>query len=601
MRRLALILAALVVLAAPGAAAAAGTDYWLVGGGKDAARSDVVTNAGAPSGYSFTSDLGPVGETRRQFASALAQALLNLPSGVAVEPSYTVPRFGTVTTSGPGGVVGGLDKGAKAVGDAVSCVAGSLDCVTNWVVGGAQQLDKDVMSVASGSGSAPQLGSGWFAGVYQYVWIIGAALGGVFTMVGLAGATLKRSGRAFGELLYGVFRAGVGSAVAVAVVILALGVCDQLASDIAGNVPTAFFDAISTGWGQSGFGGFGSSFLALIVALVMVIVEALLWFELLIRGALLYVAVALLPLVFAASIWPALNRMLHRVVFLVGVLLVLPVVAMLVLLVGAAIVGGGLSGTGGVVSSATTILEGLAVFATAALAPWALLTFVGMEAGVMGKDRAGGPLPGAKVGGDLMRGPVDAAAGGAGVGTGGGDAAAGSAAAGGAAAGGASDGANPAGGGNPTRGSAASSGARAPRPITGAVAAAAGWLSAAGDVGANVAAHVGARAAAASGRYGSQPADTPWNALGPPRPSRGGSGTSTSAEPSTSGRLDRLHDLRDAAASADAEGPSVEGLPPRDTPADPFGADVFDANSNPFGDTRSHNGHPPSDSPPPGH
>jgi hypothetical protein len=608
----------------------------------------VILNAGTPAGYGYTADLGPVGETRAQVAAALGRAPA-LPPGTAVKRSYRVPRIGMVAVSSPGGggLVGGAKSAVKAAGSALAsvggtvacitmgidcrnaageggaqkvvngvvntaqCVGSGMDCLTKWVVNGASKLDEDVMVVAAGS-SAPQLGSAWFAGVYQYVEMLGAGVAALFMMVGLAGAAVRRSSRELGETLLGVVRAGWGCGMAVAAIVAVLGVCDQLAAGIAGQVPRQFFDAISTGWGASGFGGFGSSFIAFVVALVMVLAEMLLWLELVIRGALLYVMVGVLPLVLGAAVSPALNAMLRKVLVAIGIVLVLPVVAMIALLIGAAVVGGGLSVTGGGVTTgaATTILEGVAVFLFASLTPWGLLALVGLEAGVIGRDRgaASDRVPGGAVGGALVSGAVGGGQQGA---LGGGTSA--SASTNGASTNGAStNGGAPAGGGggegNPTRGSAGSSGASRPRPTTGAVAAAAGWLSGAAAVGGNVAQHVGARAAAATGRNGSAPAAMSWNAIGggsrsgasaagqarggaaQAPPGAGNASAQPAASPAATGSQEAPQTAQTPPAAApagwarDAAGnavpattaPSVEGLPAYDAQADPFGGDLFD-------------------------
>ena len=74
----------------------------------------------------------------------------------------------------------------------------------------------------------------------------------------------------------------------------------------------------------------------------------------------------MLPLVLAAAIYPPLSGMLARMLRFLVVLLVFPAIAELVLLVGAAVLGGAASLSGGVAAGPATLVAGAMIYILAA-------------------------------------------------------------------------------------------------------------------------------------------------------------------------------------------------------------------------------------------
>jgi hypothetical protein len=120
--------------------------------------------------------------------------------------------------------------------------------------------------------------------------------------------------------------------------------------------------------------GAGAGFSIALVATITAIAAMLLWAELLVRAALIYILVALSPLAFAASVWPAARTTARRLLELLLAMIVSKLVVAVALAVGIAAVGTvGLDGgadTAGVVGQ---LLVGAVVLGVAAFAPFLTL------------------------------------------------------------------------------------------------------------------------------------------------------------------------------------------------------------------------------------
>ncbi len=405
----------------------------------------------------------------------------------------------------PGDVAGVAGAAAKGLAGDV------MDQVTSWMVQAAQTVDGDVMTAATAT-STPELSAQWYQQEFGYLAFFGAALAGIVALLGMLSAAVRSDPYALGEILYGVLRAGLVTAMVISLTLLALKVADGISGDVAQHMPRQFFQTLASAWGTKGWGGLASSALAFVAALVEVVVAVLLWIELLFRDAAIYVAVLFFPFTLAMAIWPRLSGAHSKLVRVLGIFVAFKPVALIVMMTGANLLLGGVSFYGGVGRSVGTILAGLAVLAMAAFAPWALMHLAGLDAGVMGSSTArgrsasGGPDAddaqgaGGGLGGELLGGTITYGAGAAAslaAGGGGG----GELAGGGRAAGFSGDGGDGGHGGGPGR-----------RILPGPVAAAAGWLPASWQTaqsvagkGQSLADHGAARVHTASGHGGMPP------------------------------------------------------------------------------------------------
>jgi type IV secretion system protein TrbL len=378
---------------------------------------------------------------------------------------------------------------------------GVMGDVSQWMVGAATTVLGFVEKAAT-STSTPELTSAWYQGELKYLAVFAAAIAGLVSVLGIASAALRRDPYALGDVVYGMFRAGILTGIVLPLTVLALKVVDGVSGDIVAAMPAHFFQTLADSWGKNGLGGLGSSALAFLVALVEVVVAVFVWIELMFRDAAIYVAVLFVGFALAASIWPALEGTLTKLTRVLVVFVLFKPVALIIMLTGGELLLGGVSFYGGLTQSVGTIFAGLVTLAMAAFAPWALMHLVGLDAGVMSTSRRGGGAGGGSAGGGLNPDPVHpsfasampmlAAAGGGGAVAGG----AGGGASAGAGAGG--------GGGGGSNGGGGSGGGIAGR-VGGPLAAAAGMLGSAVSAGQRLGDHGAARVYTAAGYGGYAP------------------------------------------------------------------------------------------------
>ncbi len=228
--------------------------------------------------------------------------------------------------------------------------------------------------------STPQLQSAWFESQFQPMADLGAALGLLVALIALACAAVRRSPEALAGALAGIARAGIGTGLVVALTAIGLGIADQVSSAVLASSPHTFWTTAAHAWGTSGFGGFGSSALATLIALVEVFAALFVWLELIVRDAAIYIAVLFFPVVLAASIWPALASWPGRLGRLLLLTVILKPVAVIVLSLAGSAAAAGLSFGGGVSGSVGTILAAVVIFGLAAFAPWALMYLLAADA-----------------------------------------------------------------------------------------------------------------------------------------------------------------------------------------------------------------------------
>jgi hypothetical protein len=209
---------------------------------------------------------------------------------------------------------------------------------------------------------------------------LGAALGLLVTLIALASAAIRRSPHALAATVAGIARAGIGTGLVVALTVIGLQVADQISAAVVSDSPHAFWSAVAHAWGQSGFGGFGSSALAMLIALVEVFAAVFVWLELIVRDAAIYVAVLLFPVGLAAAIWPALSAWPARLGRLLLLFVILKPLTLIVLSLAGSAAAAGLSFGSGVPGSVGTILAAVVIYALAAFAPWALMYLLAADA-----------------------------------------------------------------------------------------------------------------------------------------------------------------------------------------------------------------------------
>ena len=209
---------------------------------------------------------------------------------------------------------------------------------------------------------------------------LGAALALLVALVALASAAVRRDPKALAATIAGIARAGIGTGVIVALTVIGLEVADQISAAVLASSPHAFWETVAHAWGTKGWAGLGSSALAALLALVETVAAIVVWVELLVRSAAIYIAVLFFPTVLAASIWPALSAWTGRLARLLLLLVILKPVALIVLSLAGNAAAAGLSFGSGIATSVGTILTAIVILALAALAPWALMYLLAAEA-----------------------------------------------------------------------------------------------------------------------------------------------------------------------------------------------------------------------------
>ena len=307
-----------------------------------------------------------------------------------------------------------IDKVAGFVGGAAAqgfemiiggLTAWMLDAVV-WVVGGVFNFFLDATD--------PNVQADWFihgTGPYATTVGIGAVLLVGFVLIGITQGVL--AGDVAGMLRRVTFElpmAVVGMVGLVTVTQALVTLTDQLSKgllDHFGEDVQAFTSAV--GSLASLTGGTATAFVVFLLALISVLAGIVLVAEMVVRASLIYIVVALAPLIFAAQLWPALRGAGRKLLELLVALIVSKlVVAVALAIAAAAAVGVGSGGEvtslpppevmaqnpGGSVTQAVGILlTAAAAFGVAAFSPLLVARLLPLtEAAVVASGIRGGPV-----------------------------------------------------------------------------------------------------------------------------------------------------------------------------------------------------------------
>jgi hypothetical protein len=294
------------------------------------------------------------------------------------------------------------DAARQAAAPIVQGIASSL---SGWLTDACREVGRGLVSALSGPAS-PQFDRGWWAsdqGRTLMITVTGLAamLAIVFVLLALL------QGLIAGDPV-GMLRTALGhvpiSALGVGVVVglteILLRVTDEATALVMHGTPENLGRFVD-GFGFDASVATGGA--AAVVLMIVFLVGALLvWAELLVRSALVYLLVAFAPLVLAARIWPAARSMFRRLCELGLALIVSKLAVGLALALGAAALGGGdgVSGpaaTGGGMSLAG-LLGGATLMGLAAFTPFVVLRIVPvLETAVVAHGISRSPMRGAQV------------------------------------------------------------------------------------------------------------------------------------------------------------------------------------------------------------
>jgi hypothetical protein len=367
---------------------------------------------------------------------AVAVVLLASPLAAHAADADEVVGTAEEDTTGPGGLCGvapgvvGDVCGAVGgvIGDGVGLVVGGgadavLGAMVSFVVDGAGWLLERLATFIDSS-TSPDIQSGWFRAAYRDMALIGMLGLLPFLLLALMQALIRQD---VGMMLRATFGfvplAAIGTAGAIVVVDLLVQLTDQLSGLIArglGSDLSSFATGVGTALARisAPTGGAVAGLAALIGAAVIAFAAFVIWLELLLRQAAIYVAVLFFPLGFMAMVWPATAHWVRRlsqglVAIILSKFVIVAVMALAASALDADVADEGFG----------VVMSGGALLGLAALAPYVLLRLIpvfdaGMSSQLEGTFRRptaamGPPATGSRVT-SLVRQRVGAGSSGAG-------------------------------------------------------------------------------------------------------------------------------------------------------------------------------------------
>lgn len=306
-------------------------------------------------------------------ASAAISAMVGPPGSAGVRGAPCDVPVVSVACDAVGGL---LDAGAAvpaAVGDRM------IDGIATWVASGAADLIARAGEAISAS-TTPSLAGGdgdrraWFLDRYRLMAGLAVLVMAPMLLLAALQAAVTAQGSLLGRALINLPIATLGTAAALTVTQLLLGVTDWASAQLAAAVPGDAADALhgvaaallhpAAVPGGLAVGGFGLA----LVAVFMAVVAFVVWLELIVREAAIYLTVLFLPLGFATYVWPALSAWLRRLVEIIVAL----VLSKLVIVAALALAGSALAHQEG----PGTLVAGAGMLLLAAFAPFALFKLV---------------------------------------------------------------------------------------------------------------------------------------------------------------------------------------------------------------------------------
>ena len=287
---------------------------------------------------------------------------------VVAHPKQVVGAVKAIASGKPGKAVTVLVNGAKSNVLSASGAIG-IAAIVAWAVGGAHFVLSETAKLL-GESTSPELTATWFSSVYWRVAGVAALMTLPFLVAAAIQAVLRSDGALLARAVFGYLPLSfLATGIAAPLAMILLQVTDWMGSWVgaaAGDDGSHFLVDAGVALGTLGV-AVGSPFVTFLIALLTTAGGLILWLELLIREAAVYVVVLMLPLVFAAMVWPARRVWAVRAVEVLVALILAKFAIVSVLALAAA----ALTHAGGdlIVRS----LAGLVLVVLGAFAPWVLL------------------------------------------------------------------------------------------------------------------------------------------------------------------------------------------------------------------------------------
>jgi hypothetical protein len=262
--------------------------------------------------------------------------------------------------------------------------------IAHWVLGAVAYFVNGAIGFLTTS-ARPDVEAAWFAGPgspYATVRNIAGVLLVGFVFLGLLQGLLNGDAAGMVRRVCGNLPAAVaGMILTTAVAGRLLELTDVLSAAVLSTSDQQAMHFLS------GFGvtvtSLTSGFAAVLLGLVAVLAALVLWVELIVRSSLVYLLVAISPLGFAATLWPAAKGMLRRTVELLLAVILSKFFIAITLAIGvAALSGAGTAAPDGgpgdqAAAGLGTLLIGAVLLGLAAFAPFLVLKLIPMAEGAL--------------------------------------------------------------------------------------------------------------------------------------------------------------------------------------------------------------------------
>lgn len=267
------------------------------------------------------------------------------------------------------------DTVTNAVSAPVEAAAGGvMDSLTRWVADAAVSLIGKVVNLMEET-TDPRLGSDWFVERYELMMGLGLLILMPLLLIAAIRAIVRQD---LGQLLRSFFVylpiAIPATFVAIHLVQTLLAITDDMSAAVSssvGNDATKFLEG-GGGSVSSALAAAGGGFLIFFGALLIIVAGFLLWVELLIRSAGIYVCVFFLPLVLAGLVWPSTAKWTRRLIETIVALILSKFVIVSIISLAVAAIGD--PGQGGV----STVIGGASLLLLASFSPFALFKLIPM-------------------------------------------------------------------------------------------------------------------------------------------------------------------------------------------------------------------------------
>jgi hypothetical protein len=304
------------------------------------------------------------------------ERVLALPGPCDLPVLGMMPLLGTVCAVP--GLVGGAADALTGLTGAVA--GGVMDSFAGWIASGAAGfLEQAGQAIFSGTEvdlfQAGEEGRPWFLEHYDKMALVGISLFAPMLMLAVLQAVFSQSFALLMRAVANLPIATIGTAAAVSIVGLLLAATDATSAFLAGSLAgdtENFLDGIVSAllrpdllpYGGAAVGLFGVALMALFMAFAAFVV----WLELLVREAAIYLTVLFLPIGFATYIWPSLSSWLRRLMEVIVAL----ILSKLVIVAALALAGSALAAQEGF----PALVAGAGMLLLAAFAPFTLFKLI---------------------------------------------------------------------------------------------------------------------------------------------------------------------------------------------------------------------------------